>query len=87
MKHRPVFVDACCSPQIAKYLEEMGEEVIKIDDSRPDARIKTMARKLGAYIITKDRGFNDYQRAICIKKDNPLIAYNNLIAMKRGEKE
>ena len=87
MKHRPIIVDECCSPQIAKYLEEMGEEIVHIKPGTSDNHILHEARKLGAYIISKDKGFQEYERLVYVKRDDPLVAYNNLLAMKKSEKE
>ena len=66
MKVRPVILDENCNPRIGRYLESMGEEVIRIDNGRQDDSILHLAQKTGAYIITRDRGFQDYQRTIRI---------------------
>lgn len=86
MTHKPVILDECCSQQIARYLEEMGEEVIVIDDGRSDSNIRRLGHKLDAYIITKDNGFMNYRKAIKIGRDNPERVYEKLMAMKSSEK-
>jgi len=86
-KHRPVIVDECCTPRIAKYLEEMGEEVIYIQDGRPDDSILHLAMLTEAYIITRDKGFRTYQRSLVIcRKEKPSWVYGQLQRMKAGER-
>jgi predicted nuclease of predicted toxin-antitoxin system len=86
MMHRPVIVDECCSPSVSRYLEEMGQEVIVINNGMSDNTIKRMGRKTNAYIITKDKGFADYQKAIIIKRDSPEAVYERLIECLKSEK-
>jgi predicted nuclease of predicted toxin-antitoxin system len=83
--HRPVICDECVSPAVARYLEEMGQEVIVINNGWPDNRIKRMGRKINAYIITKDKGFQDYQKAIIIKRDMPEVVYERLMECLKRE--
>lgn len=86
MMHRPVIVDECCSPAIARYLEEMGQEVIVINNGMSDNKIKRMGRRTNAYIVTKDRGFQDYQKAIIIKRDLPEVVYERMMECLKSER-
>jgi len=86
MTHRPVIVDECCSPAIASYLEQMGQEVIMINNGMSDNSIKRMGRRINAYIVTKDKGFADYQKTIFVRKDSPEAVYERLMECLKSER-
>jgi predicted nuclease of predicted toxin-antitoxin system len=83
-KHRPIIVDECVSPKITRYLEESGEEVIHIQDGRPDGSIIALAHKLNnAYILTRNwKDFKHYQNAVRVDpKERPEGVYRKLRGM------
>jgi predicted nuclease of predicted toxin-antitoxin system len=86
MTHRPVICDECVSPAVARYLEEMGQEVIVINNGMSDNTIKRIGRKTNAYIVTKDKGFTDYQKAIIIRRDSPEAVYERLMECLKSER-
>jgi hypothetical protein len=84
VKHRPIIVDECCSPRIAQYLEEMGEEVIHIHDGRPDGQIMALGYDLNnAFIVTRNwKDFKKYPNAIPVgPKERPESIYRKLRGM------
>jgi len=86
LKVRPVIVDECVSPKIARYLEEMGEEVIRFKSGTEDNELRRVGHKTGAYIITRDKGFKDYERLILLtRKEKPKWIYEQLRQAKAYE--
>ena len=87
-RHHPVICDECISLRTARYLEEMGEEIIRINDGRLDDQILHLAQETRAYIITRDKGFRNYQRLILLTgREKPKLVYEQLQRAKQGEKE
>ena len=86
-RKRPVICDECVSSRVAEYLREMGEEVIEIRDSSSDSDIRRLGHQIGAYIVTKDRGFRNYQRYVPVSgRERPERVYKLLMEMERSER-
>lgn len=55
-----VIVDQCCSGKIYRYLKARIENVKKINNGMCDDKIVDIAEKIGAYLVTADKGFKGY---------------------------
>ena len=67
MPRRPILIDECISPNLAKYLQGKGEVVVRINDGRPDEDIVDLAKLTDSYIVTKDEHFKDYERLVRVE--------------------
>ncbi len=93
MMKRPIVVDRCCPPRLARYLKEMGNEVVYIGDSRPDSAIVSLANDMGAYIVTADNGATDgdlslreYQNTYLTRPDKkPKFIWRDLKYLMKAE--
>jgi len=77
----PVIVDECVSSRMVSYLLLRGQtQVTCIRDGSSDNYIKRMARDKDAYIITRDRDFLDYQKALIVDAgDSVKFVYEQLL--------
>ena len=66
MRKRPILKDECVSTKVGKYLKKRGMEVYVMPHGSSDYEVRRAGDELGAYIITKDRGFNDYENAFYV---------------------
>lgn len=93
MKVRPLIVDRCCSRKLAKYLQDRGNVVLYISDSRPDREIVALAHNMGAYIVTANNGasngdmnFREYANTYLIRPDKKYkYVWHDLDILMRTE--
>lgn len=78
-----IIVDECVSNRMLSYLVLRGQtQVTCIRDGSSDDDIKRMANERNAYIITRDRDFLDYPRALIVGVGEPVKnVYNNLLGL------
>ena len=75
---RPIFVDECCRV-FFDYLRDRKMAVYKLKNGLSDEEIKTVSSALGAYIVTSDTGFDDYENALYVRSDiKPRTVYRML---------
>ena len=79
----PIIVDECVSSKMVSYLLLRGQtQVTCIRDGSSDEDIKRMAAEKDAYIITRDRDFLDYQKALIVDAGDPVkIVYERLLSL------
>jgi hypothetical protein len=61
----PIVVDECCL-YLLRPLKNNGLRVYRTVSGLPDVEVKHLCSERGAYIITADKEFNDYENALYI---------------------
>ena len=88
MKIRPIVVDECCPRKWADTLKSRGMLTLKLKKGMSDYTMKSVADIAGAYIVTCDKGFNDYENALYVQPETKSgSVYHMLDVLMRTEVE
>ena len=83
----PVIIDECCSKTLRKFFEKKIFDLTEIHNGMSDDMIVDMAERKGAYIITRDKGFDRYPygRIIVLRyrEPGPENVYEMFLAKMR----
>ena len=66
MKTRIVILDECTPRKWMDTLKSRGMITHRLKKGTPDYEMKKLADNMGAYVVTCDKGFNDYENALYI---------------------
>lgn len=83
-----IIIDECVSSRMERYLAIRGyksKNITRISGGTPDMDVIDIAKKKKAYIITRDRDFEGYSKALIVGVGTPVKeVYARLLKMIEG---